>query len=96
MPMGERITALSIDPEKRAMIIHQGTAVQNIVEERRCRNKLAVETDIEQLIENNLKKNWPMGYHRTIFYGDWRKHLKNFAVLAKIKVFEEDRSDNKS
>jgi hypothetical protein len=31
-------------------------------------------------------------WHRTLFYGDWRDHLKNLATLLGIEVFEEDKA----
>jgi len=50
---------------------------------------MAIKADVERILENYGKVT--LHPNRTIFYGDWRKPLRNLAVLLGLKVVEEDR-----
>jgi len=97
LPIQEKVTIARIDLLKNVMLIHGGMAEANIETldvERACRNKLAVKTNAEKILHNFNKKTTYRGqtlWHRTLFYGDWREHLKNLAALLGIEVFEEDK-----
>jgi len=90
MPVDEPVTAVSIHPESRSVIVHGGTSLGSVKSERRCRNKLAVRVNMENFIENNLQPEWPMGHFRTVFFGDWRPYVKDLAVLLGMDFYDED------
>ncbi len=90
-PSDTIVTAVSIHPEENVMIVHQGQSLGSVHSERRCRNKLAVEVNIEHLIENNLQPDWPLGRFRSVFFGDWRSQLRDLATLLGMDYFDEDR-----
>jgi len=89
MPLGEKITAVFIDPIRKVLVMHGGVTDENITEDKFCTNKLAIKADVERILENYGKGT--LHPNRTIFYGDWRKPLRNLAVLLGLKVVEEDR-----
>lgn len=89
MPLGEEVTTVQIDPIRKVMTIHQGKTVANIDEEKACRTKLAVETNVERILMNWNEKAKP-GWHRVTVYGNWKKQLINIASLMGLKIFEED------
>ncbi len=74
------------------MIVHQGVSLGSVISEKRCRNKLAVKVDMENLIENNLQPDWPLGHFRTVTFGDWRSPLKDLAALSGLAFFDEDKA----
>jgi len=43
MPLGQMITTIQFDHNKKQVIFHQGKTVANVDEDKACRNKLAVE-----------------------------------------------------
>jgi len=90
MPLGETVTTVKIKVSEKALCIHQGKTVANIEEDKACRTKLAVEADVQKILENwNMKVNF--GWHRVTFYGNWRKHAMNLAALLGMKIIEEDK-----
>ncbi len=91
MPIDTPVTAVSIHPESRSLIVHGGTSLGTVKSERRCRNKLAVRVNMEDFIENNLQPDWPMGHFRTVYFEDWRKPLKDLAALLGMAFYDEDR-----
>ncbi len=90
MPVDEPVTVVSIHPESRSVIVHRGTSLGSVVSERRCQNKLAVRVDMENFIQNNLQPDWPLGHFRTVYFGEWRKYLKDLAILLGMDFFDED------
>lgn len=93
LPLNNDVTIARLDLLNKVLVIHGGRAVANVETlgaERACRTKLAVETDVEKIMENWMKKT--KDWHRTVFYGDWRENLKNLGVLLGLEVFEEDRN----
>ena len=91
MPVDEPVTAVSIHPESRSVIVHGGTSLGSVKSERRCRNKLAVRVNMEDFIENNLQPEWPMGHFRTVYFGNWRSYVKDLAALLGMDFYDEDR-----
>jgi len=90
MPADVAVTAVSVHPESRSMIVHGGTSLGSVKSERRCRNKLAVRVDMGDFIENNLQPDWPLGHFRTVYFEDWRAPLKDLAVLLGMDFYDED------
>lgn len=87
MPLGDMTTTLLFDHHKKQVILHQGVAVENVDDDKACRNKLAVEVqgDIRKLME--YWDEW--GWHRVTFYGDLKNEVYNMATLMGFKVVEE-------
>ena len=87
MPLGERVTTIQFDHEKKQVILHQGTTVENVDEDKACRTKLAVEVDgdIDKLL--TYWDKW--GWHRVTFYGDHKRQVRNIAGLLGFEVIEE-------
>jgi hypothetical protein len=66
---------------------HQGKAVENVIDDRACRTKLAVEPvgDIEKLFTE-----WDQwGWHRVTVYGDLKQPVFALADALGWKVREE-------
>jgi hypothetical protein len=87
MPLGEKVTTIMFDHVKRQVILHQGTTVENVDDDKACRTKLAVEVDgdIDKLML--FWDEW--GWHRVTFYGDHKRQVKNVASLLGFEVIEE-------
>jgi len=87
MPMGEMTTTIEFDHNKKQVIFHQGKTVENVDDDRACRNKLAVEVkgDVYRLLDE-----WDQwGWHRVSFYGDYRKEIYDIARFLGFQVLEE-------
>ncbi len=87
LPVGEMTTTLEVDPVKKAVILHQAKAVENIDEDKACRTKLAAEVkgDIQKLMGE--WDRW--GWHRVTCYGDHRQAVETAAGLLGLKVIME-------
>jgi len=87
MPLGEMTTTILFDHNKKQVILHQGTTVENVDEYRACRTKLAVEVkgDVYKLL--NYWDQW--GWHRVTFFGDLKRPVYNLASLLGFEVIEE-------
>jgi hypothetical protein len=87
MPLGFMTTTIQFDHNKKQVIFHQGTAVENVDDDRACRNKLAVEVkgDVYKLLDE-----WDQwGWHRVTFYGDFKKEIYDIARFLEFEVLEE-------
>jgi len=93
LPTDETVTVVGLDPEGRTLTLHAAKAVRNEGpvgdSTRACSVKLVCEANVEAIIENWY---WRAGWHRVLFYGDWREDLKNLAKLLGLKVIEEDKA----
>ncbi len=87
LPPGYMVTTLEIHPLRREILCHQGKAVENVVEDRACRTKLACEVagDFEKLFTFWDRYGW----HRVTFYGDLREPVRQLAAALKFKFVEE-------
>lgn len=88
LPTGEVVTAVGFIPNERTLIVHTAKAVRNEFSEYACATKLVGVTDVKALVKN---WNWRSGWHRVVFYGDWREDLRDLATLLKLRFIEEDR-----
>jgi hypothetical protein len=80
-------TTVEFAPERKVILFHQGKAVGNVIDDRACRTKLAVDPagDMEKLF-----REWDQwGWHRVTFYGDLKEPIFALADALKWKVFEE-------
>jgi len=87
MPLGFMTTTIQFDHNKKQVIFHQGMTVENVDDDRACRNKLAVEVkgDVYRLLDE-----WDQwGWHRVTFYGDYRKEIYDIARFLDFEVLEE-------
>ena len=86
-PLGEMTTTIQFDHSKKQIIFHQGTAFENVDEDKACRTKLAVEVkgDINKLL--TYWDQW--GWHRVTYFGDLKKPVNNIAALLGFEVVEE-------
>ena len=87
MPLGEMTTTILFDHNKKQVIFHQGKSVENVDDDKACRNKLAVEVkgDVFKLL--NYWDEW--GWHRVTFYGEHKRQVYNIAALLGFEVVEE-------
>lgn len=87
MPLGQMITTIQFDHNKKQVIFHQGKTVANVDEDKACRTKLAVEVkgDIYKLL--NYWDEW--GWHRVTFFGDLKRPVYNIVSLLGFEVVEE-------
>ena len=87
LPTGYMTTTVELGSFGRELLLHRGKAVDNIIEDRACRTKLAVEPegDIEKLFTQ-----WDrFGWHRVTAYGDLQQPLFDIAKMLGWKITEE-------
>ena len=87
LPTGYMTTTIEFGSFRKELLLHRGKAVANIIEDRACRTKLAVEPrgDFEKLFTQ-----WDrFGWHRVTAYGDLKEPLLEIAKMLKWKVTEE-------
>lgn len=87
LPIGYMTTTVEFAPERKEILFHRGKAVENVVDDRACRTKLAVQPtgDLEKLFGE--WDRW--GWHRVTYYGDLKEPV--FALADKLgwKIIEE-------
>lgn len=88
LPTGEEITVVGLDPESQKLTLHTAQAVDNEDSSHACATKLVGKTDTKKIAENWRERT---GWHRVVFYGNWREDLKKLATLLNLDVLEEDR-----
>jgi L-fucose isomerase-like protein len=87
LPLGYMTTTVEFAPEKKQVLFHQGRSVENVIDDRACRTKLAVEPvgDLERLFGE-----WDQwGWHRVTFYGDLKEPVFALADTLGWKVLQE-------
>ncbi|WP_291766059.1 hypothetical protein [Caldivirga sp. UBA161] len=87
LPVGETVTVIGLSPEERVLAMHTAKAIDNEYHLRACATKLVAKANVEALARNWV---WRAGWHRVVFYGDWREDLKVMARLLGLRVIEED------
>jgi len=87
MPLGETVTTLEISAVRKEISFHQAVTVENIDEDKACRNKLAAEVkgDINKLLSEWDRRGW----HRVTFYGDHKSSARMFSSLMGLEFVEE-------
>ena len=87
LPMGYMTTTVEFGSHHKELLFHRGKAVANIIEDRACRTKLAVEPDGDL---EKLFTQWDrFGWHRVTVYGDLKEPLFEIAKMLKWKITEE-------
>ncbi|MFH1739936.1 MAG: hypothetical protein ABIH23_13075 [bacterium] len=87
MPLGKMTTTIEFSPTRKEVVMHQGETVENVDEDKACRNKLAVEVkgDINKLM--NEWDRW--GWHRVTFYGDHKQAVEMVSAMLGFEVIME-------
>lgn len=87
LPTGYMTTTVELASHLKEMLLHGGKAVDNIIEDRACRTKLAVEPDGDF---EKLFTQWDRyGWHRVTVYGDLKEPLQEIAKMLKWKATVE-------
>ncbi len=87
LPAGYMTTTLELAAYRKELLLHRGKSVGNVLEDRACRTKLAVEPDGD--IEK-LYTQWDrFGWHRVTVYGDIQEPLEEIAKMLKWRVTRE-------
>lgn len=87
LPLGYMTTTIELAAFNKELLIHRGKAVDNIIEDRACRTKLAVEPDGDF---EKIFTEWDrFGWHRVTVYGDLMEPLKEIAKMLNWKVTQE-------
>jgi hypothetical protein len=87
LPLGFMTTTVEFAPERKVVLMHSGKAVENVLDDRACRTKLAVEPhgDMEKLFGE-----WDQwGWHRVTYYGDLKQPVYALADAMGWSVLEE-------
>ena len=87
LPLGYMTTTVEFDSGRKQVLFHRGKAVENDLDDRACRTKLAVEPvgDLEKLFTQ-----WDQwGWHRVTVYGDLKEPVFALADMLGYKVVEE-------
>lgn len=87
LPTDETITVVGLNPEEKILTLHTAKAVRNEYSLHACSVKLVGKTNTKAIVKN---WRWRSGWHRVVFYGDWRKQLEDLATLLGLRVIEED------
>ncbi|MGL6226992.1 MAG: hypothetical protein ACRC10_10265 [Thermoguttaceae bacterium] len=87
VPIGYMTTTVEIAPEKKQILFHQGVVVDNSLEDRACRTKIAAEIpgDFEKLFTEWGGWSW----HRVTVYGDVKQQIFDLAKALNWEVVEE-------
>ena len=87
LPIGYMTTTVELASHRKELLFHRGKSVANILEDRACRTKLAVEPDGDL---EKLFTQWDrFGWHRVTVYGDLKEPLFEIADMLKWKITEE-------
>ena len=87
LPIGYMTTTVELASHRKELLFHRGKSVANILEDRACRTKLAVEPDGDL---EKLFTQWDQfGWHRVTVYGDLKEPLFEIADMLKWKITEE-------
>ena len=87
LPVGYMTTSLEMHPQRKEILFHQAKAVDNILDDRACRTKLAAVPvgDFEKLFTEWDKWGW----HRVTYYGDLKEPVFALADALGWKVVQE-------
>jgi hypothetical protein len=87
LPVNYLTTTMQVDNDKKEILFHQATVVDNDPDDRACRTKICAEPagDIEKLF--TMWDNW--GWHRVTFYGDLKNNVEAFADKIGWKIIME-------
>ena len=89
LPEGYMTTTVEIQPARREILCHRAKSVENIINPRGCRTKLACEVvgDMDRLLTfwDRDRYYW----HRVTFFGDLWEPVQELAAALKFKFVKE-------
>jgi len=88
LPLNKVVTVVGLDPANKAITVHTAETVGHEHGPIVCATQLVAKANTEALARNWV---WGAGWHRVVFYGDWKGRLKTIAQLLGLKVVEEDK-----
>ena len=91
LPTDESATLVGFNPADKIVTIHTAHIERNEYNDRECATKVVGKAETRAIAEN---WNWRAGWHRVLFYGDWREDWKALAKLLGLGVMEEDKTSD--
>ncbi len=88
LPVGRKVTLVGLNTIDRSLVVHEAEIIGNEYDERECSTKPVGRASTKDLMRN---WEWKAGWHRVMFYGEWREALKEIGALLGLKVVEEDK-----
>ena len=94
LPVDEPVTVAKVSVYDRKLALFTGRAVAGEQlfpgwDDLLCRTKLAIDVDAARIFD---KVDWrTFGWHRVVFYGDYRGAFKDLATLLGYEAVEKDR-----
>ena len=94
LPENETVTVAKLTVHDKKLSLFTGRTVSGDElfpgwDDILSRTKLAIDADALKLFQN---LDWlTFGHHRVAFFGDYREHFKNAAILMGYEVVEKDR-----
>ncbi len=94
LPIDEPVTVAKVSVHDKKLSLFTGKTVSGEQlfsgwDDLLCRTKLAIDTDAKTIFDNI---DWrTFGWHRVVFYGEYREMFKDLATLLGYEVVEEDR-----
>lgn len=89
LPIGRKVTLVGFNAIDRSLVVHEAEIIRNEYDERECSTKPVGKAATRYLMRN---WEWKAGWHRVMFYGEWKETLKEIGALLGLKIVEEDRS----
>ena len=86
-PTGEPVTLVGLSLDEKILTIHTAKVLRNEYSLKSCSTKIIGRANVKTIVK---KFRWRAGWHRVLFYGDWREELKELASLLGLNVVEED------
>ncbi|MCD6536139.1 MAG: fucose isomerase [Thaumarchaeota archaeon] len=86
-PTGEPVTLVGLSLDEKTLTIHTAEVLRNEYSLKSCSTKIIGKANVKTIVN---KYKWRAGWHRVLFYGDWREELKELAPLLGLNVIEED------
>jgi len=87
LPTRRKVTLVGLDTVDRCLVVHEAEIVRNEYDEKECSTKPVGRAKVRSLLRN---WDWKAGWHRVMFYGEWKETLKEIGTLLGLKVVEED------
>ncbi len=86
-PVGVTMTSVGIDARNKIISVHTAKILGNEKGPEECSTKVVGKVSTKTILE---KWNPEAGWHRVLFYGDYREDIKAIAKLLGLKTVEED------
>ncbi len=84
---GVKITAIGLSLDEKILTIHTSELIGIEESIHACSNKLVAKTDVHKIVLNWKRRS---GWHRVVFFGNYRDEFINVARLLGLKIIEED------